>query len=315
MVHWQLENTRRKGRMGGNGMKITEGYMPYLGYQTYYRIVGECKGDKRPILLLHGGPGSTHNYFEVLDCLAEEGRAVISYDQLGCGKSFVANRPDLWKQETWMNELISLREYLGLKELHILGQSWGGMMAIAYACDYQPEGVRSLILSSANPSSSLWASEQHRMIRFLPEELRQAIREAEERGEYTSDAYRQANDLFMLRHCAGKPDPNGPECLIREKVSGTESYEVAWGPSEFNPLGNLASFEYLEKMPQITQPTLITSGIDDLCTPVIAKAMYDAVPRSRWELFTGSRHAPFVEETEKYAEILNRWLAEHDTDR
>ena len=64
-------------------MKITEGYMPYLGYQTYYRIAGECRDGKKPLLLLHGGPGSPHNYFEVLDALADTGRAVISYDQLG----------------------------------------------------------------------------------------------------------------------------------------------------------------------------------------------------------------------------------------
>ena len=70
-------------------MKIREGYIPYLGYQTYYRIVGESRGGKKPLLLLHGGPGSTHNYFEVLDRLAEEGREVISYDQLGCGNSWV----------------------------------------------------------------------------------------------------------------------------------------------------------------------------------------------------------------------------------
>ena len=70
-------------------MKIREGYMPFMGYQTYYRIVGEKTGDKKPLLLLHGGPGSGHDYFEVLDCLAEEGREIISYDQLGCGKSYL----------------------------------------------------------------------------------------------------------------------------------------------------------------------------------------------------------------------------------
>ena len=62
--------------------RITEGYMPFMGYQTYYRIVGE-PSEKAPLLLLHGGPGSTHNYFEVLDCIADTGRQVISYDQIG----------------------------------------------------------------------------------------------------------------------------------------------------------------------------------------------------------------------------------------
>ena len=71
-------------------MEIKEGYMPFMGYQTYYRIVGKTEEGKSPIILLHGGPGSTHNYFELLDRVAESGRAVIMYDQLGCGKSYVA---------------------------------------------------------------------------------------------------------------------------------------------------------------------------------------------------------------------------------
>ena len=159
-------------------MNITEGYMPYLGYQTYYRIAGECRDGKQPLLLLHGGPGSTHNYFEVLDALADTGRAVISYDQLGCGNSYVDGHPELWCQKTWDNELMELRRHLGLDQVHLLGQSWGGMLAIEYLCDYQPEGVTSVILSSTLSSASLWAKEQHRMIRFLSREDQEAIAEA-----------------------------------------------------------------------------------------------------------------------------------------
>ena len=71
-------------------MEIREGYMPFMGYQTYYRMVGTQTGNKKPLILLHGGPGSTHNYFEVLDRLAEEdGRQLVMYDQIGCGESYV----------------------------------------------------------------------------------------------------------------------------------------------------------------------------------------------------------------------------------
>ena len=79
-------------------MKVKDGYIPFKGYKTYYRIVGENKKGRNPILLLHGGPGSTHNYFEVLDRLSEEGRQVVSYDQIGCGNSFVEGHPELWNQ-------------------------------------------------------------------------------------------------------------------------------------------------------------------------------------------------------------------------
>ena len=116
---------------------ITEGCMPFMGHETYYRIVGERRDNgKAPLLCLHGGPGSTHNYFEVLDNVADEDeRMIVMYDQIGCGNSYLDGHPELWTKETWMSELIALREHLGLDECHIIGQSWGGMMIICFGID------------------------------------------------------------------------------------------------------------------------------------------------------------------------------------
>ena len=293
-------------------MKITEGYMPYLGHQTYYRIAGECTGNRKPLVCLHGGPGSTHNYFEALDELAEDGRAVISYDQIGCGNSYLDGHPELWVPETWDNELIALREHLGLSGIHLLGQSWGGMLALEYVWGYHPEGILSLILSSTNPSASLWASEQHRMIRELPQEMQDAIARAEQTGDYSDPEYLAANDEFMLRHCAGKVTEDSPEYMRRPKRTGGESYLYGWGPNEYVPSGSLKDFEYLDKMKDIRQPTLVISGTDDLCTPLIAKAMTDALPDARWELFPGVRHTCFVEDTPRYLRLMREWLEKYD---
>lgn len=293
-------------------MKITEGYMPYLGYQTYYRIVGECTEGKKPLLLLHGGPGSTHNYFEVFDELADEGRAIIMYDQLGCGNSFVENRPELWCSETWDNELIELRKHLGLDQVHILGQSWGGMLLIEYLINYKPEGVQSAILSSTLPSAKLWAQEQHRQMRFMPKEMQEAIAKAEESGNFDDPEYLKANDEFMLRHCAGAVTEDSPECLRRPKKSGVEAYVYGWGPNEYVPSGSLKDFEYTDQLHTINVPTLITSGTNDLCSPLVAKTMYDRIPNAKWELFEDSRHMPFVEEHAKYMQLMREWLKAND---
>lgn len=293
-------------------MKIEEGYMPFKGYQTYYRIVGEPSEDKKPLILLHGGPGSTHNYFEVLDKLAEDGRQLIMYDQLGCGKSAVPSNPSLWTPETWTEELIALREHLGLDEVHILGQSWGGMLAIIYLCDYQPKGVKSVILSSTLSSAKLWAQEQHRMIKFMSEEDQEAIRIAEETEKYDAPEYLAANDRYMVRHAAPVFGPDDPEPLWREKVPGTEAYLYGWGPNEYTPTGTLSGYEYTEKIADLEVPALITSGTNDLSTPLVSKTMYDQIPNSKWELFAHSRHMPFVEENEKYLELLKNWLNEND---
>lgn len=286
--------------------------MPFMGYKTYYRIVGEASKDKKPLLLLHGGPGSTHNYFEVLDLVAgETGRQVISYDQIGCGNSYLDGHPELWTLETWMDELIALREYLHLDQIHILGQSWGGMLIIAYLIEKKPAGICSAIISSGHASSSLWASEQHRMITQMSQEDQEAIKKAEETGNFDDPAYLRANDRFMELHCAST-DENSPECLTRPKRAGKEAYLYGWGPNEYVPTGSLGDFEYIDRLGEITRPCLIFSGTEDLCTPAVARSMYEGIPGSRWELMDNARHMCFVDRHEDYCRILESWLEQHD---
>ncbi|AKP64467.1 alpha beta hydrolase [Levilactobacillus koreensis JCM 16448] len=294
-------------------MKIEEGIMPFGQYQTYYRVVGDLAAGQVPLLLLHGGPGSTHNYFEVFDQLAEEtGRPVVMYDQLGCGKSSQPNDPSLWQATTWVAELKALRAYLGLKRVHLLGQSWGGMLAIIYLCDHQPAGIQSLILASTLSSAKLWAQEQHRLIRFMAPADQRAIAQAEVTGDFTTPAYLAANQRFMEAHAAGPVTAVSPEFLRRPKQAGTVAYNTAWGPNEYCPTGTLGDYDYTTKLAQITVPTLVTSGTNDLCTPLVAKTMVDQLPNAEWTLFAHSRHMAFIDEAPAYRERLARWLRENE---
>ena len=293
-------------------MKITEGYMPFEGFKTYYRIVGEATEGKKPLVLLHGGPGSTHNYFEVLDKVAESGRQVIMYDQIGCGNSFVEGHPELFNADTWIKELIELRKHLELEEIHLLGQSWGGMQAIWYAIEHKPKGIKSYILSSTLSSAKLWEKEQKRRISYMDEADQKALLDAVNTGDYSCKEYSDALDKFMEMYCAGKVTEGSPECLRRPKKSGTEAYIVGWGQNEFSPTGTLSGYEFTDRLNEIKEPCLITSGAIDLCSPYIAKTMYDRIPNSKWELFEYSRHMPFVEENDKYIEVLTKWLDEND---
>ena len=294
-------------------MEIREGYMPFLGYKTYYRVVGKNTGNKKPLVLLHGGPGSTHNYFEVLDRIAEEdGRQLVMYDQIGCGNSYVENRPDLWNSKVWIEELIELRKHLGLDEIHLLGQSWGGMQTLEYVCNYKPEGLKSIILSSTLPASWLWAEEAQRMIAQMPQDMQDAIKKATESGDYSSPEYQAAEAEYMRQHCAGEVTENDPECLRRPKKAGRESYVVGWGPNEFTPLGTLKDYDVIDQLGDIKEPALIINGGNDLCTPYVAKFMYDRIPNSEWELFRTCRHMCFVEDNDHYVEVLNKWMNKND---
>jgi len=293
-------------------MVIKEGYMPFKGYQTYYRIVGEAS-TKTPLVLLHGGPGSTHNYFETLDRLAkEDDRMIVMYDQIGCGESFVEGHPEFFNAETWIEELIALRQHLGLDEIHLLGQSWGGMQAIWYALEYKPNGIKSYILSSTLSSAKQWEEEQHRRIKYMSVENQKALHDALESGDYDNQSYLNALDVFMVNHCGPTIAKDSPECLTRPKKAGKEAYVTGWGPNEFTPTGTLSNYEFTDRLHEITEPCLITNGQRDLCSPLIAKTMYDRIPKAEWVLFQYSRHMPFVEENDKYIDTLIKWLNKND---
>lgn len=296
--------------------EITEGYMPFMGHETYYRIAGERKDNgKAPLLCLHGGPGSTHNYFEVLDNVADDDeRMIVMYDQIGCGNSYLDGHPELWTKETWMDELIALREHLGLDECHIIGQSWGGMMIVCFGIDYkeQTKGVKSFIISSGHPSSSMWEREGLRRIKMMPQDMQDAINAALETGDFSGEAYDRAVDEYMARYCDFWLGDNVPECCKRPKKRGDEAYVEGWGPNEFSPTGSLRDFEYIDRLGEIEVPSLIMSGISDLCSPLIAKTMHDGIKGSEWILWERARHTCFVDRHDDYCEELIRWMNRHD---
>ncbi|RLK63309.1 alpha/beta fold hydrolase [Atopobacter sp. AH10] len=292
--------------------EVEEAYMPFGTAKTYYRIV-HPNGKKDPLIFLHGGPGSTHNYFESFDELAEiVDRPFVMYDQIGCGLSDYSGGPELFNAETWMNELAALREYLHLDNCHLFGQSWGGMLEIAYMIERKPKGVKSVILSSTLPAAHLWKEEQFRRISYLNEEDREAFYRAEKTGDFQDPAYLEALDRFMEKYCASAPKKDDPEYMRRKKIGGRQAYVVAWGENECMPTGTLAGFDYTERLNEISVPTLITSGQMDLCSPFIAKTMLDRLPNAQWELFQYSRHMPYIDEKEKYHDILLKWLAQFD---
>lgn len=293
-------------------MQIKEGYIDFKGYKTYYRVVG-AEYKKTPLLFLHGGPGSTHNSFEVLDRMADlNKRPLIMYDQIGCGNSFVPGKhPDLFNRGVWCDEIDALRAALGLKEIHLLGHSWGGMLEIIYMCDRKPQGVFSLTLSSTLSSASLWKEETHRLINEMDERDRTVLLNGEKNNDFESEAFKESYLKYVIKHI-GRNFPKFevlPDCLTREKIKGDEAYLEGWGPSEFSPTGNLADYEYTDRLSEIKIPVLIMSGAHDESTPLQNKIMRDHLPNCyKWVLFNGSRHMSYFEENEKYISELTEFL-------
>src|SRR5215472_8509562 len=149
------------------GLQPGEGYVNVQGGRIWYRIVGS--GTHTPLLLLHGGPGAPSYYLNPLAVLADE-RPVIFYDQLGAGRSDKPTDISLWRVERFVQELSELRRALGLTQVHILGHSWGTMLALDYMMT-KPTGVRSLILASPALSMNRWIEDAATLKKTLPESI------------------------------------------------------------------------------------------------------------------------------------------------
>jgi len=115
-----------------SGTPIKEGFIPFRGYKTWYRVVGDHEEPGRlPILCLHGGPGPTHAFLQPFESIASSGRRVIFYDQLGSGNSNCPPDPTLWAMDLFVQELGTVCEALELDHVHLLGFSWGGIAGLA----------------------------------------------------------------------------------------------------------------------------------------------------------------------------------------
>jgi pimeloyl-ACP methyl ester carboxylesterase len=188
----------------------------------------------------------------------------------------------LWTVETFLDQLRSVREGLGLHEIHLFGSSWGGMLALEYALT-QPDGLASLVLNSTPTSAPRWAKETGRLAAGLDKEE------------------------FRRRHiCLLDPEP---DVLRRARAKfGKQVYETMWGPNEFTVTGALKDWDVIDRLGEIRLPTLITSGRHDECTPRLVEPLHTGIAGSEWVIFDGSAHMSYLEEPERYLQVVGEFL-------
>ena len=290
-------------------MTVTEGYVPFRGYRTWYLIVGEGEDEgKLPVLYLHGGPGGTHDYLEPLEAMAETGRRAIFYDQIGCGKSDLPDDPSLWKVETFVDELGEVRRHLALDRLHIFGNSWGGMLAMEYALT-QPAGVASMIVASSPASIPQWVAEANRLRSLLPEDVQETLTSHEESGTTDSPEYEQACLVFYHRHVCRLDE--WPDCVLRSFAFIEEHgvvYKTMNGPSEFRVIGPLKDWDITGRLGEIRIPTLVITGEHDEATPAINETVSSGIRGSESVIYPGASHMVHVEDPEGYMRVLDGFL-------
>jgi proline-specific peptidase len=287
-------------------MKAREGYVEFRGYRTWYRFVGDLNTPVTPLLALHGGPGSTHNYFSPLEGLAAE-RPVVLYDQIGCGKS---DRPEDidWSVDIFRDEVAAVRDHLGLERIHLLGTSWGGMLAQEHVLS-GAQGIVSLVLSSTLANLALWNEEQLRLRAALPPDVIEVLNRHEQAGTYDDPEYEEAMEAYFDRHFYRGPKPRAElDAMAAQKA--TDVYRAMQGPNEWTTTGALKGWDIRERLREIDVPTLVVRGRYDMCTEPIAAELVDGVRGARAVVFEHSSHTPVLEETDRYLGVVGKFLSD-----
>jgi proline iminopeptidase len=235
-------------------------------------------------------------------------RPVIFYDQLGCGKSDIPTDLSLYELSRFVEELAEIRRALNLDRVHLLGHSWGGFVAIEYMAG-DPDGIVGLVLSSTAPSTAAFAEAARSLIPGLPNDVRETIERCEAAGTTDTPEYEAASMTFLTTHVYRGEQP-WPDALMRSFQNNMASpvYGHMWGPSEFNPVGNLVGWDREADMSRISVPTLVTCGRYDEATPAATEAMQKIIPGSELKIFENSAHMGMLEETDVYVATLRDFM-------
>jgi L-proline amide hydrolase len=276
--------------------------------KTWWRVTGDLAATraagKAPLVVLHGGPGVPHDYTLRIAQIADQGRAVVHYDQLGCGNS--THLPDrgaeFWTVQLFLDELDTVLAGLGIADAYaVLGQSWGGMLAAEHAVR-RPAGLRSLVIANSPASMELWLAEANRLRGELPADVQAA-------GTTGSPEYEAAEKVFYDRHvCRVVPNPPEVVASFAKLAEDPTVYHTMNGPSEFHVIGTMKDWTVVDRLDRVVAPTLVLNGRYDEATDACVAPFVERIPGVRWETFAESSHLPQVEEEERYLQVVGAFL-------
>ncbi|MEV7008647.1 proline iminopeptidase-family hydrolase [Streptosporangium sp. NPDC051022] len=289
------------------------GTAPFGEHRTWYRVTGDLRSGRPPLVVAHGGPGSTHDYLLSLAALAESGHAVVHYDQLGNGGStrLPDRGDDFWTVQLFLDELDNLLRHLGIADGYVLyGHSWGGMLAAKHAST-APPGLRGLVIANSPASYPLWLQEMKVLREQLPPDVDATLRRHEEAGTTDTDEYFAAMRVFYDKHvCRVLPWPRDFFASFMEIHHDPTVYHSMNGPTEFHVIGTLRDWSVEDCLAGIAVPTLLLSGRHDEATEATVRPFQEGIEGARWEIFEESSHVPHLEEPERFTAVMKDFLKE-----
>lgn len=298
-----------------NVYRMEEGFVDAHGVLIYYKIIGRGV----PLMIVHGGPGVSHDYLLPYLLPLARNNQLIFIDERGSGRSEKLEDTSQYTVENMVEDVENVRQALHLGKMSLLGHSYGGVLAQAYAFKYQ-QNLTHLILGgtfySTTEMNKVLAEEKQSM---PPEALAklQALEKAGlfgkgknwEKGRYPDEYAKLAwGDGYFPFLYQRRPDPNY-DPVAGNTTSSWDLYREMWGSDgEFVIDGNLKSVEYLYKLSGIHVPTLVICGDHDESNPRLSRTMHEKIPGSKLAIMPQSGHMAFVDQPNLYIETVADFL-------
>jgi len=291
-----------------------DGFVAVPGGRVAFRVTG--KPGAVPVLMIHGGPGSTScSYPDTMQGVAAS-RPVVTYDQLGSGNSDrMLNLERDAVLSRFVAEVSAIRTQLGLQEFHLVGHSWGAAVALEYLLTGDRTGVRSVTFVGPLLSTPRWIEDANSLVAMLPQDAQDAITAALNTGKFDSPEFQAANDVFESRFLVRTPRSQRrlPLCESTPVRFNAELYEYMWGPSEFVATGTLGYYNRIDRLAEIKIPTLFLVGEHDEARPETMLEFQALVPGSVVKVIPEAGHAVNVDQSQAFNTALVEFLSTVET--
>ncbi|OTA99025.1 hypothetical protein M426DRAFT_27876 [Hypoxylon sp. CI-4A] len=284
---------------------------------TWYKVVGTLSASSpAPLVALHGGPGSGHDYLEALaDVYEARGIPLVFYDQIGCGRSTHLREKlgdeSFWTFDLFVKQLDDLVDHLRLRDtgFHVLGQSWGGMLGSAYA-SRRPRGLKRLVLSGAPASMPLYKKACRLRLAELPEDVRTTLETCDKEGDHESPEFKGAASVFIKRFvCRLDPVPEPIQRTFKNIRDDSTAYNTMQGHSEFDTVGSLKDWEGWKDAHNIEAPTLLLNGKYDEVMDFVVEPFFKTIKKVKWVTLENSSHVSLWEDRERFMQLVGDFLS------
>ena len=316
------QNTHEPGQSLTASPKDDTAYVIKTGGVTMIRVDGKYNvwtkkvgNGKIKVLLLHGGPGFSHDYFECFeDFLPSEGISFYYYDQLGCGNSDAPADSSLWNLPRYVEEVEQVRKGLGLDSFYLLGHSWGGMLAMEYLSKYQSH-VKGAVISNMTASVASYVPYAEKLKKqFLSKSELQTYDSLDKLKAYDKPAYQDLLMGKLYTHTICQlPVAQWPEPLLRTfRKANTSIYMEMQGVDEFHITGNFKDWNMWDRLAEIKVPTLVIGGMHDEMNPEDIRREGRLIPNSHTYLCPNGSHLSMYDDQRNYFNSLIDFLKQVD---